>query len=98
MPGLIWAPSARHDLTTIDEYLSEYDLRAALNTLRAIRVAANRLTEYPRIGRAVDPPFRVLGIRSTQYLIVYRLKDGGVEIVRVRHRRENWTYDIEGEL
>lgn len=98
MPGLIWAPSARRDLTTINDYVGENDAGTALDTLRAIRKAANRLTDYPRIGRAMNPQFRVLGVRATQYLIVYRIRNDGVEIVRVRHRRENWTYDIEAEF
>jgi len=98
MPGLIWAPSARRDLIAIDNYFEPRDPRVALEMLLAIQRAAARLTEYPRIGRAIDPPFRVLGVRSTPYLIPYRLRDAGVEIVRVRHRRENWAFEIEAEL
>lgn len=97
MQRLIWSPESLDDLRSIGTWLGERDANAALDILRAIRAAADRLTQYPRIGRAIEDPFRVLGIRATPYLIVYRLTDDGVDIVRVRHRRENWL-SIEGEI
>jgi plasmid stabilization system protein ParE len=96
MPRLIWSPSSLRDLRGIDEFLAERNDAAAARILRAIRAAALRLHDYPRIGRAIDEPFRVFGVRGTPYLLVYRLRDGTVEIVRVRHSRENWLDDPEG--
>jgi toxin ParE1/3/4 len=97
MQRLIWSPEARDDLRNIGTWLGERNARVALDTLRAIRASADRLTQYPRIGRAIDEPFRVLGIRSTPYLIVYRITDDGIDVVRVRHRRENWL-PVEGDI
>lgn len=98
MPQLIWSPASRDDLKGIDEYMMERDPVVALEILRAIRSTAIRLLEYPRIGRAIEEPYRVLGARGTPYLVIYRLRDGVIEIVRVRHARENWLDNPEGIL
>ena len=95
---LIWSPSARDDLVGIDRYLSQLDPVVAMKVLLAIRNTANRLLEYPRIGRAVSAPFRVLGVRDTAFLIVYRLHGGAIEIIRIRHDREDWRGEIEAEF
>jgi plasmid stabilization system protein ParE len=98
MPRLIWSPSSLDDLKTIDLYLKPLDGAAAGRMLRAIRATADRLRDYPRIGRALEQRFRVLGVRTTPYLLIYRIVGGGIEIVRIRHAREGWLTDIEGEL
>lgn len=97
MPGLIWSPASRADLGQIDAWLAERNRAAAARILGAIRTSADRLRGYPRIGRALDEPFRVLGVRTTKYVLVYRLRDKTVEIVRVRHAAENWL-PIEAEI
>lgn len=98
MPRLIWSPSSLRDLRDLDEFLSPLNGAAASRMLRAIRATANRLVDYPRIGRALDEPFRILGVRTTPYLLIYRLRKDGIEIVRVRHGSENWAPDPEGTL
>ena len=97
MQGLIWSPASRADLHQIDSWLTERNPGAAVQILRAIRASSDRLREYPKIGRALDEPFRVLGVRHTNYLLVYRLVDDAVEIVRVRHAAENW-FPVEGDI
>ena len=98
MPRLIWSPSSLRDLQDIDAFLTERNDSAAARILRAIRLTADRLLDFPRIGPAFDEPFRVLSIRTTPYLLVYRLQRDDVEIVRVRHSSENWTHDPAGPL
>jgi len=97
MQRLIWSPASRDDLRRIDAWLGARNPVAAAQILRSIRAAALRLTDYPRIGRALEEPFRVLGIRHTPYVMVYRLHDDRVEIVRIRHARENWL-PVEGDI
>lgn len=98
MSDLIWSPTSRADLADIDAYLSEWDPAAAVRILRAIRSAASRLSEYPRLGWSTNERFRVIGVRQTSYLILYRLRDERVEIVRIRHGREDWYGAIEADL
>ncbi|MEO5937984.1 MAG: type II toxin-antitoxin system RelE/ParE family toxin [Sphingomonas sp.] len=97
MPRLIWSPASRGDLHDIDGWLTERNPAAAARILRAIRVSSDRLRDYPRIGRAIDRPFRVLAVRTTKYLLVYRLHNDVVEIIRVRHAAETWL-PVEGEI
>jgi toxin ParE1/3/4 len=98
MPRLIWAPASLRDLRDIEAYFSQRNDAAAARVLRALRDTSNRLHDYPRIGRAYDEPFRVLGVRHTPYLLIYRLRGDDIEIARVRHARENWLHDPEAEL
>ena len=91
MPQLSWAPLALADLAEIDVYLVQRNGAAAARILRAIRASAERLLEYPRLGRVLDDPIRILGVRRTTYLLAYRIAEDGIEIARVRHRRENWA-------
>ena len=98
MPRLIWSPSARYDLVGIDLYLAPLNGAAAGRMLRAIGASAERLRDYPRIGRGLNERFRILGVRTTPYILVYRIGDDGIEIVRIRHEKEGWLDDIEGDL
>lgn len=98
MPRLIWSEASLRDIGEIDDYLTGHDPGAAARIARAIKASSLRLIDYPRIGRAFDESFRVLGVRTTPYLIVYRLRDGDIEIARVRHSSEDWLPRSEGEL
>ncbi|SDA36529.1 Plasmid stabilization system protein ParE [Sphingomonas sp. NFR15] len=97
MPRLIWSPAALDDLDAIDAYFLEHDVPAS-NVFRALDRVAHRLLDYPRLGRALSEPFRVMGVRGTDYILIYRLRDEGVEIVRIRHGREDWLGQVEAEL
>lgn len=97
MRRLIWSPAARGDLAGIEGWFAERDPAAGIATLRAIRATLERLCDYPRMGRAVEEPFRALGVRGTAYILVYRLREDAVEIIRVLHGRENWL-PVEGDI
>lgn len=98
MQRLIWSEASLRDIDGINDYLFDENPDAAVRIARAIRVTALRLLDYPRVGRALNEDFRVLGVRTTPYLIIYRLRDGQVEIARIRHGREDWLPRTEGEL
>lgn len=98
MPRLIWSEASLRDIVGIDEFLTAENPMAAARIARAIRATALRLLDYPRVGRALNENFRVLGVRTTPYLIIYRLRLGNVEIARVRHSRENWLAEVEGPM
>lgn len=97
MRPLIWSPAARGDLSGIERWYAERDPATGIAVLRAISVTVTRLADYPRMGRAVEEPFRALGIRGTAYILVYRLNGDAVEIIRIRHGRESWL-PVEGDL
>ena len=55
--------------------------------------AGLRLSETPHIGRlGVEPDTRHWVVQRTPYLIVYRVQDETLEILRVWHGRSDWMH------
>jgi len=94
MPVIKWTVSASNDLRSIDAWLSD---RAgpdvAVRILTAIRFRADFLRNFPHGGRPSPGGIRVLRVSETPHLILYRLADDVVEILRVRHEREDWLVE-----
>lgn len=80
---LVWLATANRSRASQIAYIAERNPQAALDMATAIRVATDRLANYPRIGR----PGRVPGIRElvvprTPYIVVYEIEG---DIVRIIH-------------
>ncbi|MET3724807.1 type II toxin-antitoxin system RelE/ParE family toxin [Sphingomonas trueperi] len=91
MRELVWTTPAIGDLQAIDTWLSEHrspDL--ARRRLAKLRERAEFLIEFPHLGRPGDKNVRILRAFDTPYVIVYRLKGEKLEILRIRHEREDW--------
>lgn len=94
MPGLIWTESALRDLTEIDAYLAGQDASAAAERiLTMIGAAADRLCDYPGIGRSIADDVRVWQVARTAYVLIYTIEPDDVAILRVLHERGNWRDD-----
>ena len=52
------------------------------------------LADYPQAGEEVAPDHRRWRVPRTRYILIYRLVPDGVEVLRVRHERENWLADL----
>jgi len=90
MHSLIWAAPARHDLTTIGAWLAEQaGPEIAVRYLEQIIVSSDRFRYYPASGPANGDGVRRMRISGTRYLLFYRITATRVEILRVRHAREN---------
>lgn len=87
---VIWSASSLEDLRSIDQYLSRYDVEAAVRILTAIREKAAFLQSYPHIGPALEGGLRYLSVGKSHYVLLYRAFETVVEVVRVRHSSENW--------
>ena len=90
MPSFIRTRRARQDLIDLWQYVARDDEVAADRLLDDIDRACRSLSQNPALGPARDdirPGLRyyVLGT----YLILYRILDDGVEIVRVVHGRRD---------
>jgi toxin ParE1/3/4 len=76
---------ALRDMISIHAYIAQDNPPAAARTARRLDNACMGLCDFPHIGR----PGRVLGTRELvsvrPYVIVYRLRPGVVEIVRIWH-------------
>jgi toxin ParE1/3/4 len=87
---LDWTGPALADIRGIDRHLSDYSPATAEHHLAAILATADVLKSYPAIGPALDGSTRSLRVRHTRYILVYRINGTEVEILRVRHDREDW--------
>ncbi len=91
MQSIEWAQPALDDLRAIDAWLTDRaHPEIALRTLTSIRARALFLERFPRGGRPFGTDCRVLRVTDTAYLILYRIVGGDVQLLRIRHEREDW--------
>lgn len=88
---LAWTESALGDLRALRVYIAEHDPKAAGKVALAILGGVERLTDFPASGRPGRlPNTRELVIPGSRYLVVYRVKDETLEILRVLHSARRW--------
>ena len=78
-------------LEDIYERIAADNPDAAARVIEQIRVAVERLQEFPAIGR----PGRVAGTRElivagTPYIVPYRILGDAVQIITVHHSAQRW--------
>jgi toxin ParE1/3/4 len=86
-----WLRRALRNLDEEAEYIARDSPQAAARIVRRISASVDRLATHPasgRIGRV--PGTRELVITGTQYIIPYRVRDDGVETLRVFHPARKW--------
>ncbi len=88
---IIWLDRARREVVHIREYIATNNPRAARQVARRILEFAEKLRTSPHIGR----PGRIYGTRElviarTPFIILYRVRDGVIEILRVIHGARKW--------
>jgi toxin ParE1/3/4 len=79
-------PQAEADLIDIGDYFAADNPKAAIGFIKEIEKACALLGGEPLLGRArpeITPDARSWGVGK--YLILYRQRDYGVEIIRVVH-------------
>lgn len=90
MLRLKWRPLAEEDLLCILEFIGEDDPDAALALGQMIREKVEGLRVRPRLYRAG----RVSGTREMvvhhNYIVVYSIDADVVEILNVKHARQEW--------
>lgn len=90
MAAVFFSRRAREDLIDIWLHIAADDPGAADRVLDRLELAAMNLIANPRMGPARDdirPGLRYLVIDT--YLLLYRIAESGVEIVRVVHGRRD---------
>nr|WP_013207365.1 type II toxin-antitoxin system mRNA interferase toxin, RelE/StbE family [Ralstonia solanacearum]CBJ34352.1 Addiction module toxin, RelE/StbE [Ralstonia solanacearum PSI07] len=87
---VVWLPQAIENLVDIVDYIGTDNPAAAVELGAQIRAKASRLADHPTLYK----PGRVRGTRecvvTENYLIVYRVKDEQVQVLRVLHARQQW--------
>lgn len=95
MSSVLWADAAKLDLANIDDRYSNRDPDFADKVGDATIAAARVIIEFPHAGPALDgAKVRNWNIAGTDYRLIYLLSDNQVEMVRVRHSRENWREEV----
>lgn len=87
------SPTASQDLDEIFDYFASRNVEAGERFVTAFEKKCNNLLQFPKMGRSyqdIDPSLR--GIPIENYIILYRLIDNGVEIVRIVSGYQNLDY------
>jgi len=86
------SPAAQIDLSGIWDYTAKMWSRDQADTyLRGLGKKLEALCSRPEIARErteIDPPVRLHPYRS--HLIIYRIEDDHLAIIRVVHSRQHW--------
>jgi toxin ParE1/3/4 len=91
MSELFWTVKARTDLRRLDEWLStNASSEIAVRTLAQIGERSTQLLDFPNSGPIIKASQRSLRVTGTPYILVYRSRKGGIEILRIPHNRQNW--------
>lgn len=86
-----WLPEASRSLTAQLEWIAERDPWAAIDLGDAVHAAVERLADHPSIGRPGRvPTTRELVVIGTPYVVVYRLEQTSVLVLRVLHGAQRW--------
>lgn len=88
---LRWTRLAEHDLIDILDSIAGDNPAAAVATIERLEAAARRLTDFPLLGRTGSVPgTRELPVAGLPFLLIYRVREGDVEILRVLHGARRW--------
>ena len=89
-----WTRRADSDLYTAYDFIAQENRRAAARMIGRIRQATSHLEKQPRIGRLgkLDGTHELV-VTGTPFIVVYRVVNGLVEILRVIHGAQHWPDD-----
>ena len=89
--NLTWTRPAENDLTEILDFIAEDDPSAAVGTIDRIEAVALRLIDFPLSGREGSvPDTRELPIPGLPFILIYRVREASVEVLRVLHGARQW--------
>lgn len=88
---LRWSEEAASDLERITNYLFEETPQHASELVRAIYKAPSGLLTFPQRGRhGRKNGTRELVLSPLPYIIVYRIADDAIHILRILHGAQKW--------
>ncbi len=91
MSRVRWTPDARADLARIDDFYAEIDADYADRIGDAAIAAADSLAESPLVAAVIEGlDARKWRVPKTPYILFVRIKGPTLEVLRVRHDREDW--------
>jgi|SRR5712664_102191 len=84
---IVWTEPAVEDLRELHAYIARDSETYASGFVERIIVAADRLADYPKVGRIV-PETNDENVRELlyqRYRIIYRVKEDSIEMLSVIH-------------
>jgi toxin ParE1/3/4 len=86
---VVWTTGARDSLRIVHSYIAASNPIAAKQVTRRIRHATDKLVMFPNIGRIGRlSNTRELVVSDLPFLIVYRVGEASVNILRVFHDKQ----------
>lgn len=88
---LLWTSLALLDLNNILQYFSEYNENVTIKVAKEFDMAISNIEKFPQIGvlgRKVQT--RELFLSHYPYVIIYRINDADIEILRLLHTHQKW--------
>jgi len=95
MPEVLWLQTARADLMTVVDYISDDNPNAAQRIKDDIEAHVGKLSTFPKMGRKG----RVDGTRelviSSNYIVVYQDGPERIGVLRILHAAQQWPPGTE---
>ena len=89
---LVWLPETQADIQRLYDFLLDKDPGAAERAIRAIQLGAQRLLEFPHLGRRMDDETErrevYVPFGAGAYVLRHRIHEETVVVIRVWHSRE----------
>ena len=86
-----WLPIAIDNLQHQLGYIALRNPDAAVSQSRHVQAAVERLVDHPSMGHpGRRPGTRELVVARTAFLIVYRVEDDAITILRLFHGAQDW--------
>ena len=87
-----WTKASSEDLESLHDYIFLDNPQAAAKMVRRIvHVIDEHLADNPWLGRVGRVPnTRELAVSGTPFIIIYRVKNEELEIIRVLHGAQQW--------
>ncbi len=90
MHDLVWKKQARADLLAIVAYIAQDNPDAAEKLADEIEAKTDKLRTHPNLFRVGRKRGTREMVAHENYLVIYRVTSGVVEILRVKHVAQKW--------
>lgn len=91
----IWKQTALDDRKHIVDYIVADNLMAGITLGDTLIEKAGQLDAFPMLGRAGRVPNTRELVVHPNYILIYRVVDDMVEILRVKHAAQQWPQGIK---